>query len=649
MENPPPRRAGTKFFSQPGICSCDCPDFLPDADSLPDSDRSQWGVDSGQIQTRKGGGRACLASLLSASSFSAACLCLLFLLAPAPLAAQEPAGRAEEPAAKTEAVGPLAAVRGVVLTSATGQPLARALVRIEGDAATGALTDGEGRFEIPGVPVGPQIFQVLKPGFRDPEATANGGEEEQESAEHNVLVAAPMPELAFTLTPNCAIRGHVELSTGDPAGAVLVRLLRQSIRNGRAVWGEVKNRRTDAQGEYRFGGLPEGVYAVYNDPMLESIPATTLVEPGSGGSVARNGYPTVFYPEARELAAAALIRLTAGDQAQADLTLTLEPFHTVTATVLSPGGRTLTLGNDGAAPEPSLMDTEGHTLPYPAHYDEATHTVQATLPDGSYTLSVVMRDSASAEAAPSRAHPGFLVGSAPFTVAGKAVRNLQIPLFRPHSSLLQLRAQRSAAGGQAGVFPSAGLGSAVRVSLESADEYRVLAGEEKTAPNAGPEAFDLMLAPPFSYWVHTLVYGKGLCAGALNANGVNLAREPLLLSYSGSATAMELAVRNDCARLNLGLPATVAALAPGIEPVYTVYVVPEFDTTADVQPVTLRPSSGGSLTVEGLTPGSYRVYTFAAPVELEYRNPAAMAKLSGQAVTLAPGGSANLVVEAPGR
>src|SRR5579859_6056559 len=54
------------------------------------------------------------------------------------------------------------AVHGSVKNAATGEPLARALVRIEGDAVTGRLTDGDGRFEIPGVPVGPQAFQVIK-------------------------------------------------------------------------------------------------------------------------------------------------------------------------------------------------------------------------------------------------------------------------------------------------------------------------------------------------------------------------------------------------------------------------------------------------------------------------------------------------------
>ena len=558
---------------------------------------------------------------------------------------QEPV---QEPAASAPA-SPLAAVHGVVLNSATGQPLARALVRLEGDAATGALTDGEGRFELPGVPSGPQIFQVLKPGYRDPSALANANSEEPAGAEHNVLVAAQMPELAFTLTPTGAIRGQVELSTGDPAGGIVVRLLRQSVQHGRAIWGEYRFARTDTQGNYRFGGLPEGVYAVYNDPLLESEPATTLVEPGSDTSVARNGYPTVFYPDAHELAGAARIRLTPGDQAQANMTLTLEPFHTVTATVLSPNGRTLTLtpdsaaGSGGAAPVPALLDTEGHTLPYDAHYDDATHTVQAALPDGTYTLTVVLRGRGSSTEGESAQgyHPHTLVGAAEFAVAGQAVRNLRIPLFTPHSALLRLRAQRGGAL----------LHTAVNVSLSYAGEYRMDTGEELSAVDAGADAFDLMLAPPFSYWVHTLVYGKGLCVGTLNANGPNLAQEPLVLSFAGSAAPMELTVRNDCAQLNLSLPASAAALVPGIEPVYTVYVVPDFDTTADVQPVTLRPSSGGSLTVEGLTPGDYHVYTFAAPLELEYRNPAAMGQLParGQPVTLTPGDAENLVLEAPGR
>jgi len=66
-------------------------------------------------------------------------------------------------------------------------------------------------------------------------------------------------------------------------------------------------------------------------------------------------------------------------------------------------------------------------------------------------------------------------------------------------------------------------------------------------------------------------------------------------------------------------------------------------------PQTLRPTSGGTVTLEGLTPGNYHVYTFAAPLVVEYHNPAALAALPtpGQAITLTAGTTSSLVLEVP--
>jgi hypothetical protein len=87
----------------------------------------------------------------------------------------------------------------------------------------------------------------------------------------------------------------------------------------------------------------------------------------------------------------------------------------------------------------------------------------------------------------------------------------------------------------------------------------------------------------------------------------------------------------------------------GEEQSYTVYVVPSFDSTTDAEPLTLRPSTGGTLSLGNLTPGDYRVYTFAEPVRLEYRNPDVMAALpiDAQTVTLGPGAATDLTVEVP--
>jgi len=247
----------------------------------------------------------------------------------------------QEPQTPAQTASPSAVVnlRGVVRSATSGEPLPRALVRIEGDADTGSLTDGEGRFEIPSVPVGPQTIQVRKPGFMDrPYATEEVGYQAEGPA-HSVLVAAGMPDLEFTLTPTSAIHGHVELSTGDPAEGITVTLLKQVVHNGRSVWAGDGTTRTNGDGAYRFAGLPEGVYTLQTQPALESEPAVTVVATGSASNVARTGFPGVFYPEAQEFSAAGRIRLASGDQAEANLSLTLEPFYTVTASAFFPDGR----------------------------------------------------------------------------------------------------------------------------------------------------------------------------------------------------------------------------------------------------------------------------------------------------------------------
>jgi hypothetical protein len=94
------------------------------------------------------------------------------------------------------------------------------------------------------------------------------------------------------------------------------------------------------------------------------------------------------------------------------------------------------------------------------------------------------------------------------------------------------------------------------------------------------------------------------------------------------------------------MPGSVG-VAAGEEPFYTVYVVPDFDSTVDVVPQTLRPSTGGRIKLAGLTPGNYHVYAFTRPTALAYRDRAVLASLPSQAVTLAPGSDAELTLEAP--
>ncbi|MGA7340469.1 MAG: carboxypeptidase-like regulatory domain-containing protein [Terracidiphilus sp.] len=542
----------------------------------------------------------------------------------------------------------LATLHGVVLNAATGEGVPRALVEVEGDAEAGVLTGGDGRFEIPGVPVGPQAVEVRKPGFLDEsnsaEAPAAGVVAE---VPHNILVAAEMPDVAFTLTLACAIRGQIDLSTGDPAIGIEVGLVRRTVMDGRAVWQASGFAQTRSDGTYRFGGLANGQYELYTTPTLDSEPEATLVAPGKGGAAERWGYASVFYPSARDPSGAARIAVANGEEAQANFTLTREPFETVTAAVTLPQA-----GDARHAPgsySAQVMDGSGNQLPYTAQYDQNSHTVQAALPDGSYSLLITSNGLPAGferlEINGTRM-PSVLVGEVDFAVAGHAVTNLRVPLSAPSPTPVEVSVIR----GGAETVPMQNRQIAVMLSQAGGWMGGGITGQYASG-SAVTGTLEASYMAPGAYWVHAYVAGGGLCESSFTAGGANLGREPVLIGLSGATAPMELALRDDCAQLTVSLPEDLMGIAAGEEPFYVVYVVPDFDFSWDIDPAVLRPSTSGTYTLDNMTPGNYHVYTFKGNVQLEYRNPAVLAALPnpGQAVTLSPGVTSSLVLEVPGQ
>ncbi len=535
----------------------------------------------------------------------------------------------------------LATLHGLVRNTATGEGLPRALVRIEGDANTGALTDGEGRFEIPNVPVGPQSVTVQKPGFLDRSLSAAGTTNEvamflvvMASGGHNILVAAQMPDVVFMLAPAGAIRGQIELSTGEPGEGIAIELAQRTLEDGRAIWKLAGSTKTHSDGTFRFGGLTDGEYAIYSDPAMDSD-----LDGMPGGAGQRLGYASIYYPDARETSGAAKIHVANGQETQANLTLTLEPFHTVTVAIIYPQSS----GAERAGMNLSavVLDSAGRQLPYEAQFDEQSHSVRAELPDGSYTLLVSRIPQGERRGDQGKLNEGILAGMVEVTVAGHAVPNLRVPLVAPRPNPVQLNvihnSGRSLAGGQ---------GSQVLVLASQAGGW-IDDGIMSAYADGGASGFlEAAYTRPGSYWVHTHIQRSGLCESSFTAGGANLGREPVAIGLSGTMTPMELTLSDDCVSLELSLPETLQSIAAGEEPFFTVYVIPDFDSTVDVEPAILRASTGGSVAVSGLTPGNYHVYTFLGAVELEYRNRDALSALAnhGQAITLSPGVTGNLVV-----
>jgi hypothetical protein len=538
-------------------------------------------------------------------------------------------------------------VHGTVLNSATNEPVARALVSVEGEPEHTMLTDGEGHFEFEGITTGQHVMSAKKPGYRGGENEAGdviadvpGGE----GASHGVVVTEQTPEVIFKLMPNGAIRGHVDLSTGDPADGILLQLTERRVVNGRAGWTVADTARTNSSGNYRFSGLAAGTYLVRTMPSMEAESLGIASKTADAPKLVKYGFASVYYPEAREITSAGRIELRAGEEAQANLFLRLEAFQPVEARVLKQQGETETNmpRNTMKVEEAGVTDEIGNVAEYALDFNREKHIISGELPDGIYSINMIsLNDEFDGNMMRSDQLSGVKSGTVSFAVAGHPVTDLKlatgpVSMIRVHVNLPATLARLPNMSGHE-MLP-------VIVNFTHDDGP----ARELTAANAAvQETFTFLPSGTGRYWANATTEHEGVCVGAFTAGGLDLGREPLVLSASASPPQMELTLRDDCAKLNMTLPYVAAMQTAGAQTNYTVYVVPDFDSTGTVTPSTLRAGQGATASLESLTPGSYHIYVFTEPVELEYHNPAALAHLSGQAVTLAPSSSNDVVLEVP--
>lgn len=587
---------------------------------------------------------------------------LLLALSLTSVCAQSPPAPPDSNGAPTSSA-PLVTIHGVVKNTATGEPLPRVLVKVLNDSLAAALTDGNGAFEIPGVPAGVTAIDVTKPGFED----ASGAEDEPlmwvkgRTVAHALNVAADMPGLELAMRPLNAIRGQIQLSTGEPGECFRVELFKQAVLQGRMQWRVVANRPTNADGVFRFGGLADGTYTIATQPSMDGGSERPF-PPGGKSPRMRTGYARTFYPDARNLSGAAHIVVSGGQTAQANLMLKQEQFHLVQGLVTGPGsGGTLrlpdpvTLRNGSTTItmssgfDPEVLDARGgRELAYRAEYDQKTSTVQALLPDGDYTLRVTAfgpsRSFLNSSGGMVTQDKNFLAGQTDLTVNGHAVTNLRIALGPESSNSLQVLVNRT--GAEA---PPQNNGSGINITASQTGTDVADPLNAEFAQGIAPGTVETQALGPGPYWLHTTISQPGLCEASFTAGGANLAREPLVVAANGSTAPLTLMLRDDCASLRVSLPGQLAAPAAGETPIYYVFIVPDFDSTVEVRTHILYPGQVNSFLADRLTPGGYHVYVLRSSAELPYRDHDSMAALNiqGQAVTLSPGETSDLLVEVP--
>jgi hypothetical protein len=227
-------------------------------------------------------------------------------------------------------------VAGTVLNAKTGEPLARAQVRLADirnrAAMIIAVTGSDGHFEFTGLGADKYSLYGSKRGF------LSAGYQQHEVFSTAIVTGANFAtdQLELRLMPTALISGHVYDESGEGLRGASVTLYSETRVLGVMRTMSTARATTDDRGYYEFALLGPGNYYVAVDAKpwyaMHGMPQqlhTAAREPVTTSGIADGldvAYPTTFYGGATEADGAAATTVFGGDRVQMDLHL-----HPVTA------------------------------------------------------------------------------------------------------------------------------------------------------------------------------------------------------------------------------------------------------------------------------------------------------------------------------
>ena len=523
-------------------------------------------------------------------------------------------------------VGPVAApppaaatqkctLTGSVIDSVTGEPVRKALVQLNGIQRRSAFADSDGRFLFEAVPSGSYAVFAQKPGYFNDNELQLGGTPPIE-------VGANSTPAVIKLTPESAISGTVTSSTGIPLEQVNVSLTYVDIREGRRHWDQTGSTPTDEDGRYRFARLRPGRYYISTAPHTP-VAETTLDQPP------KSGFPSTYFASAPDLASASPVELSAGEQADADFSLSEVPVYRVSGTISGYAA------NQGVSLQ--LLDQSGVLIP--TGYQFSAENGRFDLPPlaaGSY----VLRASSAANANQQ------VRAELPFHLAGD-LHNLHLALAPAPviPVVVRMEGEISSATKTSANVHGAPIGPPVSVRLISTGPgaHEAFASPENpqdpqtiSLRDVEPGRYTAVVEGRESWYVASADYGEA-----------NLLNEDLVVLPSAASAPLNIVLRNDSSLISgtVNVPDTfkkqvfIVAVQERLSRVApaTTFWVPSHDPST--------PSPEFSL--GALAPGEYLVFAFDQPNGLEYSNREVLDKYSSHAVrvSLASGQRAKVTLD----
>jgi Carboxypeptidase regulatory-like domain len=498
-------------------------------------------------------------------------------------------------------------VSGTVVNSVTGEAIGHALVRINSFPQRTSFSDGEGHFEIDGLAAGRANITAQKPGYVS-DQDASG------PSRTWVTIGSNSGVVLLKLTPLGAIYGRTTDSLGQPIEHVPVRLTDRILREGRKHWEQRGMTETDEDGRFRFPNLMPGPYYLAAGP--SNVGAQLL----AADEKPKTGFPLVYYPGVPDVSSASPIQLSAGQQGEADFSLSAVPVYQLSGSV------TGYLAEQGVGVQ--VFNPSGEEAAFTARFNPDSGVIHVeNVPAGNYIVRAFAQTGTQ-----------MLRAEVRVNVAAN-LDNLRLVLGPAVSIPVMVRMDSRNSGNLAVAGAS--------LNQDRPPVSVRLISNETTAPevdstftqqssghsglvlqNVDSGTYAVEVTPQAPWYVQSATYGQ-----------TNILYDDLSVATGGPSYPMEIVLRNDSASLTGSIKNSDGGATPA-----TVIVAPQ--PASKITPK-LAQAGSGSFNVTGLAPGEYLVYAFDQTDGMEYGNPEVLQGYASQAthVTLSANQNAQVAVD----
>jgi hypothetical protein len=482
--------------------------------------------------------------------------------------------------------------RGVVVDSVTGLPVRNALVEASSGSPNATLTDSEGSFHFDGLPAGAVSISAMKPGFL--------AENPLIARFSSFQVAPGAPPALIKLVPGGVITGRVVDDRGEPLDNFRVELLRRAPNDGDLFVFNFQLGQsilTNDLGVFRIPDLPAGSYFLAVSP-----PKTQAYSAAAGETPL--GYPRVYYPGVFDHPSATALRVSAGQETHANLTITARPAVRLSGTISGYSSSSyVTISLNAGWPNESI----------PVNFDLQTGSFQTGwLPPGKYNFSAYSNEpQAPNDPSASRFASQSVIANINLSGIHLALASgLNIPVFvhglPPETVQVMIYANSKGSGhsGQA-IGPTRELGKT------TADTYT-------------------LILPAGTYWLDAHAYiSEPYYVESATFGSANLLTDDLVVDSSAANSSIDVVFRKGAATLS-----GAVSMKDSSHSAYVVLFTPGQRQTPLFQSVEMN----GSFKFEHLAPGTYRIAAFDGLIDPDSSNQELVKKLSAVAkeVSLVP-------------